>query len=162
MHCPPSLDCLSSEPLSVAWDAVSIQKKLFNWNSSPSSPFWPGWCHRKRRVHFAVITRLINCIWYSWPQHLITAVSLHFESFGVGNMALRWFQSHLRDWTQSVHLAALSTAPRHVEFRIPQGSVLGRSCSLCMADISSLILDYVITAIQMIPNCMVLAIQTRE
>ncbi len=46
-------------------------------------------------------------------------------TLGVTGTALRWFQSYLGDRTQSVTVHSACSAPRRLQYGVPQGSVLG-------------------------------------
>ena len=45
--------------------------------------------------------------------------------FGIRSTAFEWFQSYLKNRTQSVSIGTFSSAPSDLKFGVPQGSVLG-------------------------------------
>lgn len=47
------------------------------------------------------------------------------QGFGVSNVALSWCASYLTDRVQTVHLSGACSLPRRLDFRVPQGSILG-------------------------------------
>ena len=57
-------------------------------------------------------------------DHLILVERLR-DSFGIHNSALSWFQSYLRDRTQTVVIDSHRSEPISLLFGVPQGSVLG-------------------------------------
>lgn len=57
-------------------------------------------------------------------DHHVLLTRLH-DIFGVGGVCLKWFASYLRDRYQSVNVSSEFSPRAHLEFGVPQGSVLG-------------------------------------
>ena len=47
------------------------------------------------------------------------------QSFGIRGVALRWFESYLKDRTQTVQIGSCTSTPVTLKYGVPQGSVLG-------------------------------------
>ena len=47
------------------------------------------------------------------------------QSFGIRGVALKWFESYLKDRTQTVQIGSCTSTPVTLKYGVPQGSVLG-------------------------------------
>ena len=47
------------------------------------------------------------------------------QPFGIRGVALKWFESHLKDLTQTVQIGSCTSTPVTLKYGVPQGSVLG-------------------------------------
>ena len=47
------------------------------------------------------------------------------QSFGIRGVALKWFESYLKDRTQTVQIGSYTSTPVTLKYGVPQGSVLG-------------------------------------
>ena len=47
------------------------------------------------------------------------------QSFGIRGVALKWFESYLKDRTQTVQIGSCTPTPITLKYGVPQGSVLG-------------------------------------
>ena len=57
-------------------------------------------------------------------DHSILVERLH-STFGISGSALQWLRSYILDRFQVVVVNSISCTPQHLDFRVPQGSVLG-------------------------------------
>ena len=55
-------------------------------------------------------------------QKLLNLLS---QSFGIRGVALKWFESYLKDRTQTVQIGSSTSTPVTLKYGVPQGSVLG-------------------------------------
>ena len=53
------------------------------------------------------------------------------QSFGITGVALKWFESYLKDRTQTVQIGSCTSTPVTLKYGVPQGSVLGPIFLLC-------------------------------
>ena len=52
-------------------------------------------------------------------------LNLFYQSFGIGSVALKWFESYLKDRIQTVQIGSYTSTPLTLKYGVPQGSVLG-------------------------------------
>ena len=52
-------------------------------------------------------------------------LNLSNQSFGIRGVALKWFESYLKDRTQTVQIGSCTSTPVTLKYGVPQGSVLG-------------------------------------
>ena len=52
-------------------------------------------------------------------------LNLYNQSFGIRGVALKWFESYLKDRTRTVQIGSCTSTPVVLNYAVPQGSVFG-------------------------------------